>query len=273
MTFEVAGEAYDRFMGRYSRPLAGMLTDWLEVVAGQEALDVGAGPGAWTEHLVARLGADRVSAIDPSEAFVGAFRERFPEVEVRRGLAESLPFADATFDVAGACLVVHFMRDPVAGIAEMARVTRPGGRVGATVWDLAGRRAPMAPVWSALAELAPEHPGEGELPGGAAGELPAFFEDAGLVDVESTELAVTVTHPTFEEWWEPYLHAVGPIGEVIKALDADRRARLRSTCRERLGAGPFEITAVAFAARGVKAPTSASSYAASSSAAGGEPTT
>ena len=250
MSFEVAGEAYDRFMGRYSRPLAGMLTDWLEVEPGQDALDVGAGPGAWTEHLVARLGADRVSAIDPSEAFVGAFRERLPGVEIRQGIAESLPYADASFDVAGACLVVHFMRDPVAGIAEMARVTRPGGRVGATVWDLAGRREPMAPIWSALAELDSEHPGEGKLPGGASGELAVIFSQAGLDDVESTELAVTVTHPTFEEWWEPYLHAVGPVGEVIKALDPDKRERLRSTCRERLGAGPFEITAVAFAVRG-----------------------
>ncbi|MCW2832845.1 MAG: Methyltransferase type 11 [Nocardioides sp.] len=254
MTFEVAGDAYDRFMGRYSRPLAGKLTDWLEVEAGEDALDVGAGPGAWTEHLVERLGADRVSAIEPSEAFVGAFRERFPDVKVRQGIAESLPYADASFDVAGACLVVHFMRDPVAGIAEMARVTRPGGWVGATVWDLAGRREPMAPVWSALAELAPEHPGEGKLPGGATGQLQGYFEQAGLTDVENTELAVTVTHPTFEEWWEPYLHAVGPIGEVIKALDPDKRERLQATLRERLGAGPFEITAVAFAVRGRLSP-------------------
>ena len=254
MTFEVAGEAYDNFMGRYSRPLAAQLTDWLEVETSQEALDVGAGPGAWTEHLLGRIGSDQVSAIEPSEAFVGAFRSRFPDVEIRQGTAEILPYADASFDVTGACLVVHFMRDPVAGIAEMARVTRPGGWVGATVWDLAGRREPMAPVWSALAELAPDHPGEGTLPGGAVGQLEGFFEGAGLVDVEGAELAVTVTHPTFEEWWEPYLHAVGPIGEVIKSLDPDKREQLRSTCRERLGAGPFEVTAAAFAARGRPSP-------------------
>jgi SAM-dependent methyltransferase len=250
VSFDVAGVAYDRFMGRYSRPLAGSLTDWLDVRAGERVLDVGCGPGAWTEHLVERVGADRVSAIDPSAPFVEACRERFPEVDVRRGEAESLPYADASFDVAGASLVVHFMKDPTAGIAEMARVTRPGCWVGATVWDLAGRREPMAPVWSALATVDPRHPGEGSLPGGAAGQLPAIFEQAGLADVEGTELAVTVTHPTFEEWWEPYLHSVGPVGEAIAALDAAGLERLRAACRERLGAGPFEITAVAFAARG-----------------------
>lgn len=250
MTFLVAGDAYDRFMGRYSRPLAARLTDWLEVSAGQRALDVGCGPGAWTEQLVARLGADQVSAIDPSAPFVDVCRERFPSVDVQQGAAESLPYGDGSFDLAGACLVVHFMRDPVAGITEMKRVTREGGWVAATVWDLAGRREPMAPVWSGLDAVDPGHPGEGTLPGGARGQLVEFMEAAGLTDVEGTELAVTVTHPSFEEWWEPYLHAVGPVGEVIAALDPARREQLRATCRERLGAGPFEITAVAFAARG-----------------------
>jgi SAM-dependent methyltransferase len=250
VTFDVAGEAYDRFMGRYSRPLAARLADWLDVRAGERALDVGCGPGAFTEHLVARLGPGMVSAIDPSAPFVEACRERFPEVDVRQGAAESLPYDDASFDVAGASLVVHFMKDAGAGIAEMARVTRPGCWVGATVWDLAGGREPMAPVWSALATVDPGHPGEGSLPGGAAGQLYALFEEAGLIDVEGTELAVTVTHPTFEEWWEPYLHSVGPVGEVLAALDAAGLERLRAACRERLGPGPFEITAVAFAARG-----------------------
>jgi SAM-dependent methyltransferase len=250
VTFEVAGEAYDRFMGRYSRPLAAQLTDWLEVAPGQRALDVGCGPGAWTEHLVARLGPGAVSAIDPSAPFVEACRERLPEVDVQQGTAESLPYADASFDVAGASLVVHFMKDPRAGIAEMARVTRPGGWVGASVWDLAGRREPMAPLWAAMAAVDPGHPGEGSLPGGAQGQLRAFLDEAGLHDVEATELAVTVSHPTFEEWWEPYLHSVGPVGEAIAALDEAGLQQLRAACRDRLGPGPFEITAVAFAARG-----------------------
>lgn len=250
MTFDVTGEAYDRFMGRYSRPLAVKLTDWLEISPGQRALDVGCGPGVWTERLVERLGAAHVSAIDPSPRFIAACRERFPDVDVRQGSAEALPYADGSFDVAGACLVVHFMADPVAGVAEMARVTRQGGWVGATTWDLAGGREPMAPMWQVVRRRDPAHPGERSLPGGTTGQLEEMFQRAGLDQVEGTELAVTVTHPSFEEWWEPYLHGVGPIGEAIAALDDAGRDRLRAECRELLGPGPFDITATAFAGRG-----------------------
>ncbi|MBC2934193.1 class I SAM-dependent methyltransferase [Nocardioides sp. zg-1228] len=251
MTFDVAGETYDRFMGRYSRPLAARLADWLEVSPGQQAVDVGSGPGALTGVLVERLGVERVRAIDPSEPFVAACGERFPGVDVRLGTAESLPFGDDTCDVAAACLVVHFMTDPVAGVAEMSRVTRPGGRVGATVWDLAGSRAPMWPLWEAVAELRPDHPGErGDLPGSSRESLVAILADAGLDDVESVEIDVSVTHSSFEEWWEPYLLGVGPAGEAVAALGPDGRRDLESVLRRRLGAGPFEITAVAHAARG-----------------------
>lgn len=250
MSFDVAGGAYDRFMGRYSRPLAADLVDWLEVAGGQRALDVGCGPGALTERLVARAGAERVSAIDPSEPFVEACRARHPAVDVRRGAAEALPYGDDAFDVSAACLVVHFMQDPVAGLTEMARVTRPGGWVGATVWDVAGNRAPMWPVWDAMTEVQPDHPGERHLPGGSGGDLLRILRAAGLDEVEEQELSVTVSHPSFEEWWEPYLHGVGPIGEALAALGAEGRDRLAAACRERLGEGPFEITAVSYGARG-----------------------
>lgn len=246
----MAGDAYDRFMGRYSRPLAARFADWLEVTAGQRALDVGCGPGALTEQLVERLGADHVGAIDPSAPFVEACRSAFPGVDVRQGAAESLPYDDGVFDVAAACLVVHFMTDPVGGMAEMKRVTREGGWVGATVWDLAGSRAPMAPLWEAVAELDPDHPGERDVQGGSRDSLVSVLEGAALRDVEAVELAVTVSHPSFEEWWEPYLHGVGPAGEAIAALDPDRRTRIEETLRRNLGAGPFDLTAVAYAARG-----------------------
>ena len=249
MSFQVAGEAYDRFMGRYSRPLAGQLADWLEVADGQRALDVGCGPGALTHELVARLGAEHVAAIDPSEPFVEACRTRHPGVDVRSGGAEALPYDDDAFDVSAACLVVHFMQDPVGGLAEMARVTRPGGWVGATVWDLAGNRAPMWPVWEAMTEVQPDHRGEGHLQGGSRGDLARILAAAGLGDVEERELSVTVTHPSFDEWWEPYLHGVGPIGEALAALGVDGRERLAAAGRERLGAGPFDVTAVAYGAR------------------------
>ncbi len=250
MTFDVAGEAYDRFMGCYSRPLAADLVTWLEVSSGERAIDVGCGPGALTGVLVEVLGADHVAAVDPSAPFVEACRARFPGVDVGPGTADSLPYDDDTFDLAAACLVVHFMPDPVAGLAEMARVTRPGGRTAAAVWDLAGARAPMWPVWAAFDVVRPGGLAEQQLPGGAEGDLLRMFEEAGLRDVETVEIPVTVTHASFEEWWEPYLRGVGPIGEELASLDPADRLRVRDLCRDRLGAGPFDLTAVAYAARG-----------------------
>ncbi|HSF35761.1 MAG TPA: class I SAM-dependent methyltransferase [Nocardioides sp.] len=250
MSFEVAGEAYDRFMGRYSRPLAVRFADWLEVSEGQRALDVGCGPGALIAPLVDRLGPEQVSAIDPSAPFVEACRARFPGVDVRRGEAESLPWDDGSYDVTAACLVVHFMTDPVGGLSEMKRVTREDGWVGATVWDLAGSRAPMAPLWTAFAEVAPDQPDESSYQGGSREGLRSILEGAALRDVEVVELPVTVTHPSFYEWWEPYLHGVGPAGEAVAALDPARRREVeRTLCRD-LGDGPFDITAVAWAGRG-----------------------
>ncbi|MFL5647494.1 MAG: class I SAM-dependent methyltransferase, partial [Chloroflexota bacterium] len=138
MSFDVAAEAYDRFMGRYSAQLSSQMADLAGVAIAQRVLDVGCGPGALTAELVKRVGApDRVAAVDPSEPFVAAARARNPGVAIERATAEHLPFDDGRFDAALAQLVVHFMSDPVAGLAEMARVTRPGGVVAACVWDFA----------------------------------------------------------------------------------------------------------------------------------------
>jgi ubiquinone/menaquinone biosynthesis C-methylase UbiE len=127
VSFDVGADAYERFMGRYSVPLAAEFVAITGPAAGRRALDVGCGTGALTAELVRVLGTAAVSAVDPSESFVSATRSRFPAVDVRRAGAEHLPFADDAFDFAYAQLVVHFMADPVAGVREMARVTRPGG--------------------------------------------------------------------------------------------------------------------------------------------------
>ena len=250
MTFDVAADAYDRFMGRYSRSLAPQMADLARLRAGQRALDVGCGPGALTSELVRRLGADAVVAADPSEPFVQAARERHPGVEVALAGAEDLPFDDGGFDVALAQLVVHFMSDPVAGLAEMRRVTRDGGIVTACVWDHAGGKAPLSPFWRAVAQLDPAASDESDLPGAREGHLAALFESAGLDDVEDDALWISVEHASFEEWWEPYTLGVGPAGALAAGLDPERRARLRELCREMLPEPPFVLTAAAWAARG-----------------------
>ncbi len=246
MTFDVAADSYQRFMGRYSEPLAVEFVRLADPQPGQRALDVGCGPGAVTALLVDRLGAAGVCAIDPSAPFVAAVRERLPGVDVRQGTAEVLPWADAGFDHVLAQLVVHFMRDPVAALREMARVTRTGGLVAASVWDYAGARSPLSVFWSAVAERDPEHPGEASLAGARAGHLAELFESARLADAEAAELTVRVPVAGFDEWWQPFTLGVGPAGAYLAGLDEPARADLRTGCAGRLPSGPFDLTATAW---------------------------
>ena len=250
MSFAVAADAYDRFMGRYSRPLAPQLADFAGVRAGQRVVDVGCGPGALTSELVARLGAEAIVAADPSEPFVEAARERHPGVEVALAPAEDLPFDDDAFDAALAQLVVHFMSDPVAGLAEMRRVTRAGGVVAASVWDHVGEQSPLAPFWRAARELHPDVPDESGLAGTREGHLAELLAQAGLRDVEDDAHSVRVEHDSFEEWWEPFTLGVGPAGAFVAGLDAEATQELREHCRRMLGDGPIVIPARAWAARG-----------------------
>ena len=249
MSFAVAAEAYDRFMGRYSTPLAPLFVDFGHVTPGQRVLDVGAGPGALTGALVERIGSACVTAVDPSEPFVAALRERNPGVEVQQASAESLPFDDAGFDATLAQLVVHFMRDPVAGLREMRRVTVPGGVVAASVWDHGGGHGPLSVYWEAVRELDPASEGEAHLAGATEGDLTRLFEQAGMTDVDEDPLSVNVEHATFDEWWEPYTLGVGPAGAYIAGLAPEARERLRENCRARLPEPPFTISASAWSAR------------------------
>ena len=253
MSFDVAADSYDRFMGRYSQPLAPELADFAGIGDEGTVLDVGSGPGALTGELVRRLGTDAVAAVDPSEPFVAAARLRYPGVDVHLASADELPFPDGGFDAALAQLVVHFMPDPVAGLTEMARVTRLDGVVAACVWDLAGGRAPLSPFWRAARELDSGVADESRLPGARAGHLRELFEEAGIDDVEEAELSVAVEHRTFEEWWEPFTFGVGPAGTYARSLAEPDLATLRERCRDQLTDGPFALPAVAWAARGVVA--------------------
>jgi ubiquinone/menaquinone biosynthesis C-methylase UbiE len=255
MAFDVAADAYDRFMGRYSRPLAPLFADFAGLTADgmiqtKRLLDVGAGPGALTTELARRFGGERVSAVEPSASFVATLRSRLPGVRVAQASAEDLPFADAVFDAVVAQLVVHFMRDPVGGLREMRRVTKPDGLVAACVWDLGGGRSPMSPFWRAAAELDPAVEDETNRPGVSAGHLAQLLREAGLRDVQSAELAVQARHATFEEWWGPFTGGAGPAGSYLMSLDQDAQERLRERVRQLIGPPPIAIQAVAWATRG-----------------------
>ena len=249
MTFDVAADAYAKFMGRFSEPLALQFVELAQVRAGQRALDVGCGPGALTWQLVERLGTDAVCAIDPSPPFVAAIRVRFPEVDVRSGAAEHLPFPDHSFDLALTQLVVHFMTDPVSGLREMARVTRPGGLVAACVWDHAGGGGPLAAFWRAVHDVTPGACDEAELAGAREGHLVELCEAAGLKHIEPSTLTVTVRFTTFADWWEPFTLGVGPAGAHVTQLNEERRDVLRARCAHLLPPAPFEVAALAWCVR------------------------
>src|SRR5215469_5908045 len=230
--FDVPADSYARFMGRFSEPLATKFADVADVQNGQRALDVGCGPGALTAELVRRLGASAVHAIDPSASFVAATSARCPGVDVQSGSAERIPSAPGVFDATLAQLVAHFMTDPVAGLAEMARVTRAGGVVAACVWDHAGGTGPLATFWRAVHDLDPAARDEADLAGAREGHLAQLCAAAGLRRIESSSLTVSVRFETFADWWEPFVLGIGPAGVYVSQLDDDRRELLRSRCEE-----------------------------------------
>lgn len=249
MSFAVSASAYDRYMGTYSGPLAPLFADLAGVAAGQRALDVGCGPGALTAELVLRLGAENVAGVDPQESFVAAARERNPGVDVRLAGAEDLPWPDGEFDVALAQLVVHFMPDPVAGLRELARVSRPGGVVAACVWDHGGGQGPLSPYWEAARALDPQVVDESHLPGSTEGQLSELFDAVGLSEIQETSLSVSVEHSTFDKWWELFGLGVGPAGAHAASLDTTAREQLRERARASFPVEPFVLTARAWAAR------------------------
>ena len=251
MEFTTPAAKYDRFMGRYTERLAPALADAAGIAGGIRVLDVGSGPGGLTSVLAGRVGAGNVAAIDPAPQFVAACRERHPDADVRQGTAEELPWPDEAFDAALACLVVAFMRDPDRGIGEMVRVTRPGGTVAACMWDITGGGMVMlSTFWRAVSEIDPGAAGERNRPGVTEGDLGDRLRRAGLRDVTEGALEVSVPYTGFDDFWEPFTHAVGPAGQYLASLPEQRRAQVREACRAALPGDAFTLPARAWFARG-----------------------
>ncbi len=249
MTFAVPADAYDSFVGRYSFGLCDALAEAAGITADSSVLDVGAGTGAGTRRLAELVGPERVAAVDPSEPFVEALKVRLPRGDVRLAAAEALPFEDGAFDAALAQLVVNFMSDPDAGVAEMRRVTRPGGAVAACVWDYEGEMTLLRTFWDAAAALDPDGvrsvDERSRMRFGRRGELAELWRRAGLGDVEDGALVVSADYQSFDDLWQPFTKGVGPAGGYASSLDPGRREALRVEYRRRLSVpdGAFRLNA------------------------------
>jgi SAM-dependent methyltransferase len=239
--FRVDGDAYDNFMGRYSRLLAKLFADFAGVDAGMRVLDVGAGTGALTAELVDR-GAS-VAAADPSPEFVTVLRERFPSLEVEEAPAESLPYGAEVFDLALAQLVVAFVSDGPAAVAEMARVAR---RVAVCMWGVE-----EVDMFAAI-DRAAETVGASRATEPRRYRTPQEIHDllAPHGEVETADLDVTAEYRDFQEFWQAMDHGVGPAGQWLASLDAEQRELAHAEVYRELGSpeGPFELNARAFAA-------------------------
>jgi SAM-dependent methyltransferase len=245
--------AYQRFMGRYSDKLSHEFARAAGVGPGQHVIDVGCGSGALTVVLAEIVGAENVAGVDPSEPFVAEARTRVPGADLRVGPAESLPFEDAAFDAALSQLVFHFVQDPGKSVAEMRRVTRPGGRVAACVWDMTGGMTMLRSYWDAAREAGATGPDEIERFGGRPGQVAQLWRDAGLRDVVDESLTVSADYEDFDELWTSFLGAAGPVGAHVVSLDEQQAAAVSAALHRRVGSpdGPFTLTASAWYAAGV----------------------
>jgi SAM-dependent methyltransferase len=250
MSFDVAADAYDRYVGRYSRALAPRFLAFTGATDGP-VLEVGCGPGSLTEVLAARFGAASVAAVDPSEPFVAACRERIPGADVRVGAGESLPFADGAFQAALSQLVLSFVREPDRLAAELSRVVRRDGVVAASTFEASGFALVRA-FWDAALSLDPQAPDDAHLPFRREPELVALWTRAGFRDVRTGVIELEARYADFDDLWSPLVFGVGPTGNYLMALSEARRVDLRAACFERLGrpTGPFTLPARVLAIRG-----------------------
>jgi ubiquinone/menaquinone biosynthesis C-methylase UbiE len=221
------------------------------VQPGQTALDVGCGSGALTRQLIGLLGRERVAAVDPDEQSVEMCRRALPKVDVRIASAEALPFGTAEFDAALAQLVVPHLSDPEQGVAEMRRVARPGGVVGASVWDFGGGMTVLRTFCGAAAALDPQAAQMDQArtrPFSTLVELHELWQRTGLTEVSSGELIAEADYTDFDDLWEPLVATDGSPGVYYASLAPEGGRALRREIFQRLGSptGPFRLSAPAW---------------------------
>lgn len=253
----VHGDPYEQYVGRWSRRVAPAFLAWLGLPAGRRWLDVGCGAGALCAAIVDHCSPASVAAVEPSEGFLATANANLGgRVSLHQGSATAIPLDDAAVDVVVSGLVLNFVPDQRAALAEMARVTSRGGTVGAYVWDYAGRMELIRCFWDAAVELDPgaERWDEGvRFPGCRPEALLGLFTNAGLqaCDVSAIDISTRFAH--LDDYWQPFLGGQGPAPAYAVALDETQRIRLRDRIQARLPVqadGSIPMTARAWAVRG-----------------------
>lgn len=236
-------DAYEKYMGRWSRRIAPRFLDWLAIAPEADWIDVGCGTGVVSSTILARCAPARVVGIDPSEAFLEAARAQIGDsrFRCRQGSGEALSFADGEFSVAVSGLVLNFVGDKSKAVAEMSRVVSPGGSVALYVWDYAGHMQIMRHFFDAAAELderAREFDDGTKAPICRPGPLANLFKETGLEDIEVQCLDIPAAFDGFDDYWMPFLGGTGSAPRYCASLAPDAQARLREKLRSRLPTGP-----------------------------------
>jgi SAM-dependent methyltransferase len=250
------GNPYERYVGRWSRRVAPEFLAWLQMPLGRRWLDVGCGTGALCAAIMDGYSPSSVTGVEPSEGFLKTARENLAgRATLHQGSAMAIPLPDAAVDVVVSGLVLNFIPDPLAALGEMARVTSPGGTIGAYVWDYAGKMELMRFFWDAASEI---DPGAAKLDEGVRfpvcrpEALRALFAGAGLDKPELTQIDITTSFASFEDYWQPFMGGQGPAPAYAMSLDEDTRVRLRDRLEARLPAqrdGTISMIARAWAIR------------------------
>ncbi|OGA28690.1 MAG: methyltransferase [Betaproteobacteria bacterium RIFCSPLOWO2_02_FULL_65_24] len=250
------GDPYEQYVGRWSRRVAPVFLSWLRIPTGRRWLDVGCGTGALCAAIVDHCSPSSVAGVEPSEGFLKTAKENLAgRAVLHQGSATAIPLDDAAVDVVVSGLVLNFVADQRAALAEMARVTGSGGTIGAYVWDYAGKMELMRFFWDAAVELNPDAARMDEgarFPLCRPEALVAHFASAGLNGPEVTAIDIPTRFASFEDYWQPFLGGQGPAPAYAMALDETTRARLRDSIRARIplqADGSISLTARAWAVR------------------------